>query len=156
MPGRALPPIPATYTSRESPFPGGENWLSETAIALSVTVLTLLGIGIGCAAAWARRHGNVLRAHRLRLALPAFFFACALLNASHSWQHPSQRLIGVLLGGGFTGSGRDPPLTPLQATRQGCRGSGEHPRQGGQAKRRTCLAPYRIRCGGNPRHPAVT
>ncbi len=75
--------------------------MSETAIALSVTVLTLLGIGIGCAAAWARRHGNVLRAHRLRLTLPAFFFACALLNASHSWQHPFQRLIGVLLGGAF-------------------------------------------------------
>jgi len=75
--------------------------MSETAITLSVPVLTLLGIGIGCAAARARRRGDLRLAGCLRLTLPALFFACALLNTSYPWQHPPQRLIGVLLGGAF-------------------------------------------------------
>jgi len=75
--------------------------MSETAITLAVAVLTLLGISIGCAAAQARRRGDLRLAGRLRFILPALFFACTLLNASYPWQHPPQRLIGLLLGSAF-------------------------------------------------------
>ncbi len=75
--------------------------MSETAIMFSVAVLTLLDIGIGCAATRARRRGDLRRAGHLRLILPALFFVCTLLNASYPWQHLPQRLIGVLLGGAF-------------------------------------------------------
>ncbi len=56
--------------------------MTDTAISLLVAVLLLPGIGIGVAAARARRRGDPRRSHRLRLILPALFFACTLLNAS--------------------------------------------------------------------------
>jgi len=41
------------------------------------------------------------------------------------------------------------PLTPASEASGGVGGPGAHPRQGGQAKRRTCLAPYPT----GPPHP---
>jgi len=75
--------------------------MRETTIPFLVAALTLVGIGVALAAAWAQRRGNVRCSHQLRLALPVLFFACALLNASYPWQHRAQRLVAVLLGGVF-------------------------------------------------------
>ncbi len=75
--------------------------MTDTAISLLVAVLLLPDIGIGVAAARARRCSDPRRSHRLRLILPALFFACTLLNARYPWQHRAQRLVGVTLGGVF-------------------------------------------------------
>ncbi len=71
--------------------------MADTAISLLVAILLLPSIGIGVAAARARRRGDPRRS--LRHILPALFFACTLLNASYPWQHRAQRLVAVTLGG---------------------------------------------------------
>ncbi len=71
--------------------------MTDTAISLLVAVLLLPGIGV--AAARARRRGDPRRSLRLRLILPALFFAGTLLNACYPWQHRAQRLVAVTLGG---------------------------------------------------------
>ena len=78
---------------------GGRWSMTDTAISLLVAVLLLPGIGSGVAAARARRRGDPRRSLRLRLILPALFFAGTLLNASYPWQHRAQRLVAVSLGG---------------------------------------------------------
>jgi len=75
--------------------------MRESAIPILVAALILVGIGVALAAAWAQRRGTVRCSRYLRLALPARFFACALLNASHPWQHRAQHLVGVTLDGVF-------------------------------------------------------
>jgi len=76
---------------------GGRWSMTDTAISLLAAVLLLPGIGV--AAARARRRGDPRRSLRLRLILPALFFASTLLNASYPWQHRAQRLVAVTLGG---------------------------------------------------------
>ncbi len=92
-PGRALCGI-GVDAGREAAN-GGRWSMTDMAISLLVAVLLLPGIGIGVAAARARR-GDLRRS--LRLIPTALFFACTLLNASYPWQHRAQRLVAVSLG----------------------------------------------------------
>jgi len=104
---------------------GGRWSMTDTAISLLVAVLLLPGIGV--AAARARRRGDPRRSLRLRLILPALFFAAPrhrIARRGRRRRLGPRRVACVASRDGRWG--RSTRLTRLYATRMGVSGDQGH------------------------------